>query len=153
MKDLRQIRVEKPCPMKWDELAGCEARRFCRVCKKHVHNLDVLSDDERKELLESGQDLCVRYSTPDTPDPKPARRNAIPLVAVAAGLATAIWAPLGDWPGMWAQANQPDTSETIGKAREIIGALPALPEKHLEVPDKTKVETLAPAGLVDMDRH
>jgi hypothetical protein len=50
------------CPKPWEEMPGSEIRRFCTYCKKHVHNLENLSERERLALLSSpAGTICSRY--------------------------------------------------------------------------------------------
>jgi hypothetical protein len=50
------------CPKPWEEMTGDETQRFCRYCKKHVHNLQGLSLNDRLALLTTpAASLCGRY--------------------------------------------------------------------------------------------
>lgn len=59
-----QVDIESPCHESWDAMEGGEARRFCGVCEKHVHDLSAMRQDEAAELLRAsaGERLCVRYT-------------------------------------------------------------------------------------------
>ncbi len=50
------------CPKPWEGMAGDERQRFCTYCKKHVHNLEALTVEERLRLLSSpAASICSRY--------------------------------------------------------------------------------------------
>src|SRR3954462_8006020 len=50
------------CPKPWEGMSGNETQRFCRYCKKHVHNLEALPVKERLALLASpAASICSRY--------------------------------------------------------------------------------------------
>jgi hypothetical protein len=50
------------CPKLWAQMAGNEKKRFCEVCQKNVHNLSLMTQEERQTLLAStGESPCVAY--------------------------------------------------------------------------------------------
>lgn len=50
------------CPQLWACMKGDEKTRFCEVCQKNVHNLSMMSSEERQALLSStGESPCVAY--------------------------------------------------------------------------------------------
>lgn len=50
------------CPKPWEGMSGNETTRFCTYCKKHVHNLEAMSANERLALLSSpAASICSRY--------------------------------------------------------------------------------------------
>jgi hypothetical protein len=54
--------IEKPCPVSWDKMEGDEKRRYCEVCRLHVHNLSEMSLKEQRDLLSQNQErVCVSY--------------------------------------------------------------------------------------------
>ena len=57
--------IASPCHESWDAMNGDEARRFCGICQKDVHNLSAMAHAEAQALLreKSGEHLCVRYSS------------------------------------------------------------------------------------------
>lgn len=63
----RNVEIKSPCHESWDAMHGDEARRFCDVCAKHVHNLSAMSRQDATDLLQEhkGQHLCVRYANDD----------------------------------------------------------------------------------------
>lgn len=62
--NLRQ--EEGQCPKQWANMVGDSERRFCEECKIHVHNLSEMSEESRKQLMSSNEDLCgTYYSKPD----------------------------------------------------------------------------------------
>lgn len=59
---LERISVDAPCPKRWAELEGDEARRYCSSCELHVTNLSALTREEGEAFL-AGSDgrVCVTY--------------------------------------------------------------------------------------------
>ena len=50
------------CPKVWSQMRGDEKTRFCDVCNRQVHNLSMMSGQERRELLTAeGESPCVAY--------------------------------------------------------------------------------------------
>jgi hypothetical protein len=99
------IEVKQPCPALWDEMIGDEKRRFCDHCRKFVHNLSAMPEDEAERLVCSAAgSLCVRFArdaqTGKTitlnyaPRPITARRRGLVTIAsiLAACSITATWA-------------------------------------------------------------
>jgi len=64
---LQKIRVARPCPARWQDMAGDDRVRFCSQCARDVYNLSALTSDEALALVRShsGQ-ICGRlYRRPD----------------------------------------------------------------------------------------
>jgi len=63
--DLDRVTIARPCPMRWEDLAGDERRRFCEHCQLSVHDLSALPRAEAAALLAEGarsaERLCVTY--------------------------------------------------------------------------------------------
>ena len=59
------VEIASPCHESWDAMSGGEARRFCGVCQKDVHNLSAMAHAEAAALLRerSGERRCVRYTS------------------------------------------------------------------------------------------
>lgn len=50
------------CPKLWAQMQGNEKTRFCDVCQKNVHNLSMMTAQERQSLLAgTGESPCVAY--------------------------------------------------------------------------------------------
>ncbi|MDC0719282.1 hypothetical protein [Nannocystis bainbridge] len=100
----RNVEIKSPCHESWDAMHGDEARRFCDVCAKHVHNLSAMSRQAATDLLteHKGQHLCVRYSNQE--DGQIAFRDTVPLSRLRpvrtafAAMMLAACAPHGDGP-------------------------------------------------------
>lgn len=58
-----EIRIDSPCEADWDSMTPEGRRRFCDICRKHVHDLSSMTGDEARTLLASSKTerLCVRY--------------------------------------------------------------------------------------------
>src|SRR4051812_24592207 len=56
-----EIAIELPCSADWDTMTAAGRKRFCADCKKYVHDLSRMKEDDAKALLGTGKDLCVRY--------------------------------------------------------------------------------------------
>ena len=58
--DLEKIRIARPCPARWEEMAGDERVRFCGLCRKNVYNLSAMSREAAERLIEERQgQLCA----------------------------------------------------------------------------------------------
>ena len=57
---LPQINVASPCHENWSEMTGSEQSRFCQQCEKSVLNLTEMTNDEVREVVTSGESICVR---------------------------------------------------------------------------------------------
>src|SRR5690349_24905398 len=57
------IRIDLPCNADWDTMTPAGKKRFCADCKKHVHDLSRMSEEEARALMSapSTEGLCVRY--------------------------------------------------------------------------------------------
>lgn len=65
---LDRLRIAEPCPMRWEDMAGDERRRFCGACKLHVYDVAAMSRTEAEALLsasrgtQGGGRLCLRLT-------------------------------------------------------------------------------------------
>ena len=57
-----QIHIPTPCHEDWDAMRPEGARRFCDSCTQHVHDLSAMTHDEAQALMDSGDDVCVRFA-------------------------------------------------------------------------------------------
>jgi len=56
-----KISIAKPCPARWEDMAGNERIRFCDHCCKSVYNISAMTTGEATALLEQkGENLCAR---------------------------------------------------------------------------------------------
>jgi len=80
----RVPKITSPCPLRW---AGPPqpGMDFCGQCQRRVHNLDLMSDQEREEFLTgcSGE-ICVSYTV---------KRTARIPIALGLGLAAVVGVP------------------------------------------------------------
>ncbi len=59
---LDYIRIASPCPAKWEEMAGDDRARFCRLCERSVYNLSALTRQEAERLIaEKEGRLCAKF--------------------------------------------------------------------------------------------
>lgn len=54
------LSIPEPCSADWNKMHGDEKKRFCGLCKKHVHSLEAYRPSEVNELFEREPDACVR---------------------------------------------------------------------------------------------
>lgn len=55
------LRIKTPCPMKWEELSGQGAKRFCSACSLHVHDAAQLKREEAHRLAAGAASrVCMR---------------------------------------------------------------------------------------------
>ena len=70
----RDVPISNPCHVAWASMTRREAsKRFCKECRKHVHDLSSMTESEARALLESPvtEDLCIRtFATPDGERPR-----------------------------------------------------------------------------------
>jgi len=90
---LDDLRIQNPCPKKWDQLEGDGVRRYCEVCDLHVTNLSGLTRGTAEDFLERAAgrtcvtwvpDAAGRPRTLDGPVERPG------FLRVAAALAAAL---------------------------------------------------------------
>lgn len=55
------IKVEAPCHAKWDEMDGDQRSRHCLLCEKSVHNFSELQSKSVRELISTGDKVCIRF--------------------------------------------------------------------------------------------
>jgi len=56
---LERLRVAKPCPAAWNDMAGDDRVRFCGLCRRDVYNLSALTTAEALDLLRSrSEGIC-----------------------------------------------------------------------------------------------
>jgi len=65
--DLSRFIIRQPCPENWGAMPGDQKFRFCEQCQKNVYNLEALSDEEIRKLVETGESICGRMKRPDRP--------------------------------------------------------------------------------------
>ncbi len=57
--------IPSPCSENWDTMTAVGKTLFCATCKKHVHDLTRMSEDEARVVLAAtrrgDQEICVRY--------------------------------------------------------------------------------------------
>lgn len=58
LRSLKDVRVARPCPARWEEMAGDERVRFCSACRKNVYNLSVMTEAAALDLLRSRGEVC-----------------------------------------------------------------------------------------------
>ncbi|MBP6749226.1 MAG: hypothetical protein KA144_06270, partial [Xanthomonadaceae bacterium] len=83
-------RIDTPCPLSQDEQRAIDGH--CNRCDKQVHQLDALSEDERRALLATATGpICVSYRAPA---PRKVGRfgAAIAATLIGSGAATAAYA-------------------------------------------------------------
>ena len=102
-------RIQNPCPLKGN-LGDYMDGDVCRQCHRQVHDLDGLSSDERKALLQDcGPEICVSYRLPV--------RAALGAALIASSMQPAVvgaeeFNTGGDWVAESA-ANQVEDCETL----------------------------------------
>lgn len=77
--------IAEPCHENWDAMEPRERGRFCASCKKDVHDLSAMTEDEAREFLRerAGTRLCVNYRH-DTAGRIQFRAAAVAALAVTA---------------------------------------------------------------------
>ncbi len=55
------IHVAKPCPVRWDSMAGDSRVRFCGACRLNVYNVSEMTRDEAGALVREREGRrCIR---------------------------------------------------------------------------------------------
>jgi len=65
---LSRVDVATPCKADWESMSGDDKKRFCSLCKLHVHNLSAMSEAEAEAFVRQaeveragGGRVCVRF--------------------------------------------------------------------------------------------
>lgn len=91
MRDLRQLRITKPCHESWDAMSGDARSRLCERCETRVVNLSSMTPSEVDELsANSDERLCFRFvaGAEGTPTLRsPPRRSFLRRLASMAAIA------------------------------------------------------------------
>jgi hypothetical protein len=68
MSLLSRVDVATPCRADWESMSGDDKKRFCSLCKLHVHNLSAMSEGEAEAFVRQaeveragGGRVCVRF--------------------------------------------------------------------------------------------
>lgn len=73
-------KIQRPCPVT-DTFSDYMEGDLCTLCDRTVHNIDVLSDQERQQFLAScTTEVCVKYTLP--------RKTSVAAVALSSVLLT-----------------------------------------------------------------
>jgi hypothetical protein len=76
--------ITSPCPLRWSSMPK-PGQDFCGQCQRQVHNLDLMSAQQRSEFMQScSGEVCVTYSVSR---PSSARNVALGL-GLAVGMAS-----------------------------------------------------------------
>ena len=91
-KHISLPRLDQPCDVAWDAMAGDERSRFCDRCGIHVHNLSARSPDEAAALLERrGRTTCFAVQqAPVALDYAPAPKRPTRWIAAVSVAASAL---------------------------------------------------------------
>jgi hypothetical protein len=59
---LESLRIAKPCPADWDDMAGDDRTRHCATCDLDVHDLSALSRTDAEAFIRgrAGQRTCIQ---------------------------------------------------------------------------------------------
>jgi len=59
-RSLENVRIARPCPARWEDMAGDEQVRFCKLCEKNVYNLSAMSREAATKLIQEKEgQLCA----------------------------------------------------------------------------------------------
>ena len=54
--------ITSPCPLRWDSMPKL-GQDFCGQCQRQVHNLDLMSAEQRNDFMQScSGEVCVSYT-------------------------------------------------------------------------------------------
>jgi len=93
MADLK-VAFPNPCSEPWEGMARHGCNRHCATCDKIIHDLSALKLAEVEDLLQSGEEICVRArvgrdGAVALADTLPGSRLMIAAVSTSMALATA----------------------------------------------------------------
>ena len=54
------VELPKPCDEKWDDMTPAGCHRHCAFCDKVIHDLEQMTGEEARALVESGEEACFR---------------------------------------------------------------------------------------------
>lgn len=114
----QDIEIPEPCHADWDAMRPEERGKFCFECRKTVHDLSSMTEDEAKAFLRRSacNDICISFEHDEegnlvfeAPAPRPApvvpisrlrrpRKVAAAVASVGVAAALAACAPHGDGP-------------------------------------------------------
>jgi hypothetical protein len=142
---LDNVQVASPCSASWDDMIGDDKTRFCRDCRKNVHNLSAMTEAEAEALLQSAQDgdsnVCVRFYrrkdgtvlTSDCPVGARRKRNhRVAVLLAGAGALAAAGVGLADAFVMQGKGPLPTSESRLGRDRdarhtgEVLGEPPVM---------------------------
>jgi len=76
--------INSPCPFRWSSMPA-PGQDFCGQCQRQVHNLDLMSAEQRSDFMQScSGEVCVSYTVRK---PVSARKIALGL-GLAASIAS-----------------------------------------------------------------
>jgi hypothetical protein len=62
-RPLDLIEVQSPCSKDWNRMSGCDSKRFCDHCQRHVHDLSAMTLGDAEALIcQQAGELCVRFT-------------------------------------------------------------------------------------------
>lgn len=66
-RSLENVRIARPCPASWQDMAGDERVRFCSLCGKNVYNLSAMTREAATQLIQEreGQLCALLYRRSD----------------------------------------------------------------------------------------
>jgi hypothetical protein len=58
---LNQVMIATPCPMRWEELAGDDRKRFCAQCGLNVYNISAMTKTEAESFITNAEGrICAK---------------------------------------------------------------------------------------------
>jgi hypothetical protein len=118
--------IQSPCPYKGKLGDILDSEDMCRLCKRQVHDLTAMSDQEKRAFFRScSDDVCVSYSLP----------AALASASMLAALGVAA-------PAASAQETQASVQSELPQARYvtvIVGGAPRIPTYISVGPARTKI--------------
>ena len=149
-----ELPIPEPCQASWDEMDGSERKRFCGDCRKHVHDLSALTEDEAAVVV-SEPDVCVRYTVGSDEQIRfQSRRRFIVGLAVASAAMVSMPAAAsildeGDEPGVMSWAWDKVSTWWLGGASSEGETPPA--ESPIDPVEVSAVDTEAVVPKVRAD--
>ena len=157
MSLIDQVRIDKPCSALWEQMTGDDRARFCRLCNKHVHNVETLTTCEIDAMLAGPAMPCLRVRY-DASGLALTRDRLARYAVIAATAALAACAPGGDSGETAASALAGDgttTTERIDLLPEVSAPLPGqavLRGEPVMIPEATPATKTLPVATTPQPR-
>jgi hypothetical protein len=151
------LRIQSPCPKRWEELFGAGSRRFCSECKLHVHDATQLTSTEARALVaDATARVCMKmeYDASGAPvfrDSATRKGEEGRVMRAARWAMTAAAGVLAACQGgsSTASSSTPSSPAGVAPTTTAMGKIAAPQLGGVEVPPPPRIEMLGEAVAID----